>query len=353
MECLNNIIGLMISDCECVTNGLTQEEIKELTTSKSGLFIDQDLNGVINLKAMNSKGHCANMVDYFKRARTSAINTYTADITASIATNNKETTLYKGLLGKPSFVGSLDVYETIQFFKIAPHTNSDAVVRVNQIKVGLDKTASIEVSVLRIAEGDNVAEVVKTYNVNAKGSQITNIETDIVLDLTIKGKKQDYFITYERPQGVYPLDLKADCGCGGNTDYEQHFSISGGETSDLLQLSNAKTTIYSHGILLDVSMGCEVGKLVCREYSDRNAISVTTAWAILYKTGANILDAILMSNAIDRYTTMNREALYGKRNHFNAEYNKRIEYISQTINVSSSDCFICSESKMSIGFIQV
>ena len=87
-------------------------------------------------------------------------------------------------------------------------------------------------------------------------------------------------------------------------------------------------------------------KLICREYDRENAIAVTMAWAVMYKAGELLIESILNSNEINRYTMMNREALYGKRSHFRKEYETRIMYLAQVIDFSSSDCFICRDNTM-------
>ena len=41
---------------------------------------------------------------------------------------------------------------------------------------------------------------------------------------------------------------------------------------------------------------------------------------------------------------MNKEYLWGKRNHFRASYEGRINYLAASIDISSSSCFICKDT---------
>lgn len=353
MECLNEIIGLFENDCDCITKGLSSEEIKELTTSKSGLFIDTDLNGAINLQALNSESSCKNMITYFKNGKNAAVKKFEADILAGITQKYTDAGgNYNGLLGKPSHVGDLNVYKDFQYFKMKAVQPSDADITIKNVRIGVSKSAIIEVHIIRVAQGETTAEIVETKTAQSNAGMFVQIEFNAHLPITFDGRTYDYYIVWERPDGVFPFDTKADCDCGGNRTYQNFISISGGEVDTLGQLYNGKETSFSHGIIVDVEIRCKTNKLICRDYKNRDAISVTTAWAILYSTAANIIDAILMNTEINRYTTMNREAMYGLRNHFRKEYNTRMIYLTETINVTSSDCFICKQGRIFVTTIE-
>ena len=106
---------------------------------------------------------------------------------------------------------------------------------------------------------------------------------------------------------------------------------------------------FAHGFSLDVEIKCDTGRLICREFDSQNKIAVASAWANLYKAGELLIEKILSSSEITRFTLMNREYLYGKRNNYKKEYEMRIQYLAYEIDVTRGDCFICQNRDFFVG----
>ena len=102
---------------------------------------------------------------------------------------------------------------------------------------------------------------------------------------------------------------------------------------------------------MDVQIKCETGTLICREYDGNDAIALVTAFAIQYKAGELVIENVMNSGEVNRFTMLRNEQLWGKRNHFRKEYFDRIDYLSKVIDVSSSDCFICRSDDFFLGHI--
>ena len=76
---------------------------------------------------------------------------------------------------------------------------------------------------------------------------------------------------------------------------------------------------------------------------ENNEIAIATASAIRYKAGFYIIEKILASGNINRYTMTDRERLMGKKNTYIKEYNTYIDWIAQNVNTNINDCLICND----------
>lgn len=352
MECLNEIVGLIRTDCDCITEGMTPEEKAELLASKSGLFVDSDLNGVINIRGMDQESTCKNIVQTFKDSRRAAVSKFKEDMFAGIFATNIEKNGFSGAMNKTSWIKSLDSLKTNKFAVIKPHRISDANMVIRNVQIGVNKSGLVTLKILKVLNGDYNPEVVFSKEVEVEKNKYTTAIVDYTCNFREDESAFDYFITWTSEDSeIMPLDNKTDCGCGKMT-WKDYVTFQGGESDRLDTLHLAKLNGFAYGMVPTVTIHCHLDEFICREYENQQAVKAVVGWALLYKTGANIIDHVLLSGNIDRYTTMNREALYGKRNHFTKEYNERVQHLVASMDVEKSDCFQCKPSKMSFGLIR-
>ena len=81
--------------------------------------------------------------------------------------------------------------------------------------------------------------------------------------------------------------------------------------------------------------------MFCAEYKATEAIAVTMAHAVRFKAGYLLIEEVLKSPDVNRFTTMDRTYLWGKRNHFDKDNMNRIAYLTETIDVYAFNCFVC------------
>ena len=347
MECLKNIIGITNSDCPCVIDGLTPEEVEKLRESESGLYLDE-LEGGVNIRSLEHLDSCQNMAEMALGARDTAVKKLNDDIL--VALQNKYRSAKKafiGNIGRPSYTKNMNVNMPYQFMRLRPIRQSDAIMKISGLRLILDRQAMVMVNILRAPKGANQGEVIFSETVTASANTYTAVPIPEPLEypLSANGELYDYYIVWSRlGTGANPKDLKISCNCSSGSGYDQFFDVSGGEMSDLNYLNNARGDRYSHGIVLDVDIRCKPGELICREYDRENAIAVTMAWATMYKAGELLIESVMNSGEVNRYTMMNREYLWGKRNHFRKEYETRVLYLASVMDVTSSDCFICRDT---------
>lgn len=342
MECLKNLIGISDSDCECLTEGLTAEQRDEIKVSVSGLYLDRDLSGGINITDIKDFGACGIYFRMAKDAIKAAQMKFEADMELSLGNRYKtQKNAFRGDLGRLTFTQSLPKTKNFQFIEITPKIQTDAVMVLNRGRIIVNTSGTISVYILA-KKGEGEPSIIHMTTVEAVAHRFTNFELpeNANFPLQIGGENMTYYVAWEGSTETLPLNNSVLCGCSGGEPHEAYVILKGGETDDLTLLTG--TDNFAHGLAIDVEIKCSVSQLVCREFSNQNKIAVSSAWANLYKAGELLIEKVLNSSEISRITMMNREYLYGKRNHFRSEYEKHIAYLSYEVNVRDGNCFICA-----------
>lgn len=354
MECLKQIVGVTLSDCTCIINGITGDALTALRVSTSKLYLD-DLPGGVHLKALTNADACRTMGAMAISARDNAIKTLEADMV--VALNNKYVKSNKnftGQIGRMSYAGSLGVTRPWQGLRIRPVDFSDAVLKVTRVAIIVNSVSTFNIRVLKVPYGSTMGTQVAEFPVTTVANGYVYVSTmtgDIPLTLPFvdQGEQFEYWFVYDRTEGggaVVPKDTGVQCTSCNQTEFmnlSSFVNVQGIEVDTLGTLNNAKVDGFSHGLILDATIKCDTTKLFCREYSENDAVAVVMAWATLFKAGELLIEDVLKQPDVNRYTTMAREYLWGKRNHFRKEYETRVTYLAATVDVTASNCYVCRE----------
>ena len=350
MKCLENLIGISNTDCICVTDGLSEAQKAELKLSVSGLYLDTHLEGGLNLRDIKTLDACGDFFALAKRAIVSAKKKFEDDLEIGLGSRYKSSKpTFRGELGRLTYTGSLAKNKEYQFIKIVPNAVSDAVMRINGGRIIVNNNDVLNVYILAGFEGEE-PQVIHTTSVEVFANMFANFELpqNLVLPLSVDGRKMVYYFAWNGNAETQARDNGTKCNCTGGNAYDGYLSLKGGET-DALNNFNVKEDNYAHGFTIDVDIRCEAGALFCREFDSQNKIAVASAWANLYKAGELLIEYVLNSPEITRFTLMNREYLRGKRNHFRKEYEMRIQYLTYEIDVTKGDCFVCQQNSIFVG----
>lgn len=347
MDCLNNIIGISRTTCPCLLDGLTSEQIEEMRLSKSGLYLDE-LPGALALKDIGDIGGC---LDYFEGAKESlqlAYKMFSDDLEIVMANKYVDKPKYIGDLGNPSFAGFLAKTKQYQFMQVVPNRPGDAAIILKNIKLTVSATDVIDFFLLAGYPGEN-PQVIYTTQVNTVANFGVSIPLpqNKVLPTASNGRELSYYFAWKGSTGTVGRDNKLSCGCSGGNPYEEYVYLKGGE-SDNLGMQNTRNDEYSHGFNVSVTISCEAGRLACREYDAKNSIAVATAVAVQNLANYILNEKMLKSSNIKRVTMMNREHLYGKRNHFKKVYEETMQWLVLGLDVTKSGCWICNQKNMQI-----
>ena len=351
-DCLKDIIGVTKDFCQCLHGQISTEEFEKLKISKSGLYLDE-VEGGLMMRDVKQFDKCKSFLKIQTDAIDNAKKFFIADILAQLNLKYQvKKTNFIGEIGKISYTGSMQTTKRLQFLQLKP--NNDAVLQIDRLRVFLNLDLTTKVWILKVEEGQTDGVMIYENEEVISQNKILTIEFQegLKLPLNIGGKKQNYFFVYEKlDNDIQPRDIKVHCGCSGGDAFAEFLFVTGGEAETFSELSTATTDVFTHGISLDVQIKCETGSVVCKEYNTNDAIAYVTAFAILYKSAELVIENVMNSSEVNRFTLLSNERLWGKRNHFKKEYNDRIKYLADNIDVTSSDCFLCRDDVMYLGNI--
>lgn len=357
LDCLHNIIGLSQTTCECFEDG----KPLDYNESLSGLYLDQTEGLEINV--IDSIKDCAQggVWDIMSRARDNAILGFKADVLGLLLTKYKQKRQpFSGVIGSAKFKSNLNLNYTFAGQRLYMNNIIGGVLKIKRIGLLFGGNYSFDIEFRNeLDESPFAVYTVESENGKLKWNNIEDLELPMNLETD---DNPNYYITYS-VNGMLPKDSNNGCGCGSsvykyywNTQrpsfktyqkdrWSEFVMITGIVGNDLNDRENWGTTQYNNGIFLDVEFKCSVSDLVCGESMDfeNNPIAIAMAWAVRYKAAFYLLDSILASPEINRFTMMDRERLMQKKNTYNQLYQERIEWISGEINYQSNDCLTCDD----------
>lgn len=352
MDCLTGVVGVTRLDCECATGSLTPEEKETLAASSANFHYLDDIPTAVNIGKVRSTGSCKTFFNWSTEALSKAIKTLNDDLTAGLAIKYPQKQgAYRGGIGRTTFSGNLSgATKPLQFIKIeAASKNSDAVMSFARIKLFSSVAGATKLYVL---DRDlNILHQVDNVMLNANTFTFIQLPKLIDLPLYHDNMEATYYFAWENVTGGVPKDNNISCGCPGGDAWTPYVTVTGGQADNMDELLSVSTDRKSHGIVVEVELKCITARFVCRQYSDKDAIAVVCKWAVAYKANEILVESILESREVDRYTLMDREPLYGKRNHYRAEYQSRIQYIIDNVDINGNSCFLCKDRQISIGSI--
>lgn len=357
-ECLDNIIGLSKTTCECF------EDFKpaDVNESKSDIFLDE-LEG-LNLKMADAINDCeeGTIWDILTESRAEAIKSFKADLIASLFTKYKaKRHPFSGVIGSERFKNSLSITNNYAGVRIYTANIISGVMSIKRIGLVFDTTAQFDISIFNSLSDVAIA----TYTVDSQANILSwfNLPSPLKLDMNYEAADENpnYYILYT-PSGFQPKDIKVGCGCSSSgykyfwdTTNPAFRSYEKDRWSEYIMLTGVKgdsigdrdtwgTSEQLNGIILDVDFRCDTSELICKSELDfvGNEIGITMAYAIRYKAGMNVLEKILASPHPNIYTMTDRERMMGKKNTYTKEYLTRIAYLTEQINYKANDCLTCN-----------
>lgn len=336
-DCLDSIIGLSRTDCECF-------EVPTVD-SESGLFLDE-VEG-LNLKMIDAGTDCetGSLWDLLRYAREQAILAYKADFAGKLAMSWKMARIpFKGQIGRDKFSTDYNV-GAVSGHRYVFGNVKNGLWKVTRIATLFNTSGSFDVKIYNNVEDD----ALYTINVTSVANKVTwtTLETPLNLPMyDAQAEYLQYFFLYEYP-GFKPKDNSFKC-CStvlnfncykpvlmniNDARYMFHrwCNVTGvnGASVDAIRDSSSSFNNHAMGLLVDGEMKCDTQGIACND-TDYNysAIAKVKAYAIWYRAGAFLANAILSSQNINRFTMLDREALYGKRNNYLKEYSNRLEWLT-------------------------
>lgn len=341
MACLDNIIKLSRTTCECFSPPVGYNE------GQSEIYLDE-LEGM-SLEGLQGTQNCdqGDIWDMMTRARTSATLQAKADLLACIGSNYKnKRSNFSGIIGDTAFNSTLSLSQNMAGVKLSPYQIVGGYMTLTRIGLMFHATGPLTVEVYSNEDFDNP---IATYNVTttANALQYVSLATPLKLPLwSERVSSLEYYVVYSIDGSVLPKNNKENCGCGkkSNVTYKSWTTITGIKGNSGTDFDKFTTAKEMHGLVVDATFTCETERLICSDnmpldFNDGRILQM--GYAVRFKAGALLTQLILDSANINRFTLLGREALYGKRNHYNAQYEKWIAYLCENTEVENNDCLMC------------
>ena len=356
-DCYESIIGLTRTDCECYT-GMPDYAADSL----SGLYIDE----LVGMSFLQSMTNCDNGNDLFlnmEKARDNAITTFQADTNALLLQNfrMRRNPFYGGIgrvvqnNGVPLTIGN--------YLGVRMYCNNvkGGVLYIKQIG-----TLFLETGVVSLSIYNNLGDLVATYDLNTTAN--VHEQNTIGLELPLHSDYTDhleYFFLYQLAAQPTPKvnDLKCSCGsfkpvfnCAKPYYNVKHDTVYG--WADWLMVGGVNsatlpnftdcgcsTNNYMYGLTFQVELRCKIGEVLCQDQLDfeGNPLAAAMAIAIQNKTGEMLLNWLISSGNLNRYTIINTETFITQMDAYKATYNQMIQYIVESADITQNDCFMCKD----------
>lgn len=355
-DCLDDVIGLSRSECECFDVPTNE--------SDSGLFLDE-IEG-LDLVAIASAADCnkGSLWDLMRMSREQSILAFKADLGSQLAMTYKALRKnFKGNIGRDESNNT----ETISNFAglrmlFAPVKNGVFIIK--RIGLYFNTTGTVD---LQLFNNIDAAALQTFSGLNTEANRVkwNNLATPVSLPIYSTEKDYlEYFVLYGNP-GFAPKNNKIKCGCGNQvarisfscnspvfdqTLTDERFTwnhwanITGvtGTTTDAIIAANAGFNDRAYGILIDGEIKCNMKDIACNDLDfDNSEVALVMAHALRYRAGQLLVDNILASGNINRYTMLDRERLYGQRSRYAKEYTSRIEWLKENMDWQGTGCLTC------------
>jgi len=348
-KCFDGLVGISRKESNPCFPAIPADYKK----SKFNLFLDE-LEGGITLDSIQSAlDDPSYLIEKFKVAISGAQNFFKADLLADLAMRYKTASEpFMGIVGNRSFARTRQMASQWAGMKLKVKPKIGAYLSISKIYLYMDQTVEeipFEIAKLRkLHDGTYVEELVKALTLSsvANSEKENNLSEPITLPLfELDGTTADYYLLYDRSAGFLPKDNAARCNCGRSELRLFQYLEAAGVEGNRNTPQDMSTAIVSNGIVLQAEAKCGTDDVICDAMEINEAVGMITAYAQWYKAGEILIDAILASSEINRYTTANRDFLYSRKNKFNQEYHARIRWIGENINLSGTDCYACDEDK--------
>lgn len=361
--CIEQIIGLSQTVCNCY-----EDTPSEYNVSDSGLYLDELEGMSLNLAGSASDCEQGGVWDILEKARTNAIQDFKADFIVQVGSLYKKTienNTYQ--IGSQKYIGTYTPSTVYAGVRLVPKQVENGKITINTIKY-IHSSSGVVVNFSIFNSLSSTA--LHTFTITTVANQAASSATlNYELPMYVSGEYIEYYIVYEVPATGSPMQNKIVCSsclkwdlkccdtpCFGNRSkkdelWNNNLMIGGIKGDDWDDLDNASgTSNQNNGILINLTLNCDYTDMICSntDYSN-GGFPMAMAKAVQYRAGYLLSDDILASGNINRFTMLDRERILAKRNEYASEYNTRVLWMAQNIDVSNYGCYECEPRSVFAG----
>jgi hypothetical protein len=349
--CLENIIGLSRTTCNCYDAG----KLPDYSVSKSDLFVDE-LDG-LELKMIDADIECGDddIWNKMSRAVENSKIEFRKDFMKCLGENTgKRRKPFFGSIGLTEWTKSVVIGSNYVGVRLSGTNLKGAEFTLNGIKTLMDTTTTFTIEVYNNLQA---TPLVTLNNINAIADTITPnvLAPDPLLTFPLYSEECDYleyYVIYQ-PVGFAPRNNDITCGCSKRPEWEKWIEADGIYGDAIVDRDNWFLEGFAYGLFLDVSFICNSSELICGGTNadldfENDELAMSIAYAIRYAAGRSLIDNILGSGRINRYTMLPSETLWNLRNHFSERYDHCVLYVCQETDISRNDCLMCDDKRIGL-----
>jgi hypothetical protein len=361
VDCMAGVVGVTKNESLPYWGNLTTDFQDKLKLASSGLYLDQlpggpDLTTIDDLKLMEhmlTQGQLA--ID-------------AANIVAKGDIIMKLNTLYKlgkkkfnGFIGRRDVSTNINVSGQLQGIRLRAREPIGGFINIAAINVCMNGAGTFKVRVAQANALNKMGTVINEYDVTSVAGNWTPVTLTggpLLLPLEVLGLAQEYWIYWDKAEtgNLLPRNNEIKCQCSNDavSAAYDYVKIDGFAMSDITQLwNNVSYDYYAHGLSLSTTIYCDNLTIICKEFDNSEPIAISMAWAIAYKAAELWIEYLFKTNFVSREMVNSREYFWGKRNHFRAEYEARIQYIGNNLSLDDTNCYVCKGDKAFLTGIKV
>lgn len=361
LDCLTNLVGLTDKDCECYSSG-EPDGFDTINETETGYYLTDEDYGfplIDSVYAGIDCGDANNIYSVLQRSRANAINSIYTDLQAAMLQFwDRAVRPFSGLVGQRRSTATVTPSKGVVGQLWKPNPIKGASFVVTHVWVGVSQVGSVT---LKISSNDpDFDEYTQAVTITTAGKPerfalTTPVELPLYSKNVIGGGCCNscglrYTISYVPTTGMKYLNNKFSCCGGHNTEWKEYFSASGFETDDLnefLDDCSASCNSMAAGLSVEGYLACDNLQWLCElEALNGKDLRDVLARAIQFKATEFLAQHVLDSSNINYWTTLNREAIYGKRNHAKKRFDEYMIWIAENVPVGMTGCYKCKPSKI-------
>lgn len=343
--CLKNVIKLSRTQCECM-----DPKPDDYNEGQTDIYLDE-LDG-LQLEPLSASEGCeqGDLWQMMATARANATDIFKTDLLTCLgSTLESRRHNFSGIIGDSAQNATLNLTTDKAGLVIRPYEIQGGYFNLKRIGLLFDTTASITIKVF---SNEDMETEIASYTMNTAANVLQYVTLTGGLELPLWSNSVsnlEYYIVYDLTGAYSPKNNKLDCGCGRTSDvsYKNWITVHGIKGDVGTDYDKFTTTKEINGLILDGEFTCDSSRLICSDEYKLDFVNgrgKQIAYAIRFRAAVSLVQKILDSGEINRYTLLGREALYGKRAHFQKEYDAWIVWLCENTTVVNTDCLKCKQN---------
>lgn len=367
LSCLENVIGLADTTCQC-WDDTKPVDFATLNASSSALYIAQNDTIPVNWAASGADCSTGSIWDMLLHSRTKAIRTFLSDYLAEIQATKRQRFQPFDKIGDDYYKSAAIVKNTVVGAYLEPYCIKGGKIVVSSVDLafwsGVTVSTPVTISVYSSLDLttplDSATATVTANKQYFKATFATPLTIDLSNIRTDLNEKI-YFV-YTLPAGFVPANNQNEkgCGCNKGTQYRDNpylgvTKVSGIQTDTVANLGGSNyVTAYMNGLVINAQWECDYYSWLCdlaqnpttTTNGSRLLLGMALADALQAKAICILIDSILTSGRINYYTMiLDANVLYAKHKYYNDIYQKGIANLAFYIPTDVTDCLICRDDK--------